>query len=45
MYSSDKLHQTGYISNPASKAKSIVLSEEGLREAERLFKARFAKRE
>ena len=32
------------ISNPASKAKSVVFTEEGLREAERLFKELFAAR-
>jgi uncharacterized protein DUF6429 len=32
-----RLHQKGYISNPASKARSVVFTDEGLREAERLF--------
>jgi hypothetical protein len=38
----DRLHAKGMISNPASKAKSVVFTEEGLREAERLFKELFA---
>jgi hypothetical protein len=32
------------ISNPASKAKSVVFTEEGRRKAERLFHALFARR-
>ncbi|MGH6884412.1 DUF6429 family protein [Hypericibacter sp.] len=39
----DRLHQKGYISNPASKAKSVEFSDDGLREAERLFRKLFAK--
>ena len=34
----DRLHRKGYISNPASKAKSVVFTDMGRREAERLFK-------
>lgn len=33
----DRLHQKGLISNPRSKAKSVVLSEDGLRQAEEAF--------
>jgi hypothetical protein len=40
----DRLHNKGMISNPASKAKSVVLTEEGRLEAERLFHALFARR-
>jgi hypothetical protein len=40
----ERLHEKGMISNPASKAKSVVFTEEGLREAERLFKELFAAR-
>ncbi len=40
----DRLHRKGMISNPASKAKSVVFTEEGQREAERLFRALFARR-
>lgn len=32
----NRLHAKGLISNPVSKAKSVVLTEEGLKEAERL---------
>jgi uncharacterized protein DUF6429 len=39
----ERLHQKGYISNPVSKAKSVVLTDEGLREAERLFKKLFTR--
>jgi hypothetical protein len=39
----DRLYEKGYISDPASRAKSVVFSDEGLREAERLFKKLFAK--
>jgi len=38
------LHDRGLISNPVGKAKSVVLTEEGLRESERLFKKLFTKR-
>ena len=40
----DRLHRKGMISNPASKAKLVVFTEEGRREAERLFHALFAPR-
>jgi len=36
-----RLHAKGYITDPVGKAKSVVFSEEGLREAERLFRERF----
>ena len=39
----ERLHQKGYISNPASRAKSVVLTDDGLREAERLFKRLFTR--
>jgi hypothetical protein len=39
----DRLHKKGYISNPKSKALSIVLSEEGLSRAKELFEKLFAK--
>ena len=38
----DRLHTKGFISDPVSKAKSVVFTEDGLREAERLFQALFA---
>ncbi len=39
----DRLHEKGMIGDPASKAKSVWLTEEGLAESERLFKAMFVK--
>jgi hypothetical protein len=39
-----RLHEKGYISDPVSKAKSVVLSEDGLKEAERLCQKLFGKR-
>ncbi|HLS67920.1 MAG TPA: DUF6429 family protein [Kiloniellales bacterium] len=40
----DRLHAKGFISNPATRNKSVVLSEEGLQEAERLHRALFGVR-
>ena len=40
----DRLHAKGLISNPRSKAKSVVLSEEGRARAEQLFNQLFARR-
>ena len=40
----DRLHHKGFILDPANKAKSVVLTEEGLREAERLCQALFMRR-
>jgi len=37
-----RLHQKGYISDPVSKAKSVLFTEEGARESERLFQVLFA---
>ncbi|MBY3063562.1 hypothetical protein HFO74_08945 [Rhizobium laguerreae] len=37
----DRLHQKDLIANPAGKAKSVVLSDEGLRRSEELFRALF----
>ena len=37
----DRLHARGYISDPKSKAKSVVLSEEGARRAHELFERHF----
>ena len=33
----DRLHERGYISDPKSKAKSVVLTENGAKKAEELF--------
>ena len=40
----ERLHEKGLISDPVGKAKSVVFTEEGLREAERLFRELFAAR-
>jgi hypothetical protein len=40
----NRLHEKGMISNPVGKAKSVVLTEDGEREAERLFYRMFGKR-
>ena len=40
----DRLHKKGLISDPVGKAKSVVLTEGGQREAERLFAQIFATR-
>ncbi|WP_353646020.1 DUF6429 family protein [Mesorhizobium sp. WSM2239] len=37
----DRLHQKGLIENPANKAKSVILTDEGLRRAESLFRTLF----
>ena len=39
----DRLHQKGFISDPVGKAKSVVLTDDGLRESERLFFKLFGK--
>ena len=40
----DRLHKKGLISDPVGRAKSVVFTEEGLHEAERLFRELFAAR-
>jgi hypothetical protein len=37
----NRLHRKGMIDNPVGKAKSVVLTDQGLAESERLFKALF----
>lgn len=37
----NRLHERGLIGDPVNKAKSVTLSDEGLREAERLFRQYF----
>jgi hypothetical protein len=39
----DRLHEKGLISDPRSKAKSVVLDPEGLKAAERAFAKLFGK--
>jgi hypothetical protein len=38
----DRLHSKGYISDPKSKAKSVVLSEEGEKRSRELFAKYFS---
>ncbi|MDP2859911.1 MAG: DUF6429 family protein [Bacillota bacterium] len=38
----NRLHQRGLISDPRGKAKSVVFTEEGLREARRLLEELFS---
>ena len=38
----DRLHKKGFISNPVSKTKSVVFTESGLRESQRLLAELFA---
>ncbi|RJF89936.1 hypothetical protein D3874_10115 [Oleomonas cavernae] len=40
----DRLHQKGFISAPASRTKSVILTEEGRREAERAFESLFTQK-
>ena len=37
----DRLHEKGYISDPKGKAKSVMVSEEGQRQAKELFERYF----
>jgi hypothetical protein len=39
----DRLHQRGWISNPATKAKSVVVSQEGQKRSRELFERHFLK--
>ena len=39
----NRLHDKGMIHNPVGKAKSVLLTEEGIAESERLFREMFAK--
>jgi hypothetical protein len=40
----NRLHAKGFISDPVSKAKSVILTDKGRRASERLFTRLFAKR-
>ncbi|MFA3918688.1 DUF6429 family protein [Ruegeria hyattellae] len=40
----DRLHHKGLILDPVGKAKSVVLTEEGLRRSEALFKELFERK-
>ena len=39
----NRLHEKGFISNPVSKAKSVVLTPEGCKRAKELFSKHFGK--
>lgn len=39
----DRLHRKGLIADPANKAKSVILSDEGLRRTEAAFRALFVR--
>jgi Domain of unknown function (DUF6429) len=41
--SMNRLHDRGFISDPVGNAKSVVLTDEGLCEPERLFRKLFAR--
>lgn len=41
----NRLHAKGYIGNPVGKAKSVVLTDEGIARSERLFRELFGKDE
>jgi hypothetical protein len=40
----DRLYEKGLIENPANKAKLVVLTSEGLRRSEELFRTLFTRR-
>jgi hypothetical protein len=40
----ERLHRKGMISDPVGKAKSVLFTEEGRRQAERLFRELFHRR-
>jgi hypothetical protein len=39
----DRLYEKGYISDPKSKAKSVIVTEDGISRSEELFRKYFAK--
>ena len=39
----DRLHESGYIDDPRSKAKSLLLTDEGVKRSKALFEKHFAK--
>lgn len=40
----DRLHASGYIDDPVSKAKSVILTDEGAERSKRLFEKHFSKK-
>ncbi|MFP4381954.1 MAG: DUF6429 family protein [Candidatus Sumerlaeia bacterium] len=41
----DRLHEKGYISDPKSKARSVILSEKGIAKSQELFEKYFGKKD
>ena len=41
----DRLHELGYIDDPKSKSKSVLLTQEGMRRSRELFDELFAQRD
>jgi Mn-dependent DtxR family transcriptional regulator len=39
----NRLHESGYIDDPVSKAKSVVLTDDGAERSRRLFEKHFMK--
>jgi len=39
----DRLHESGYIEDPRRKAKSVLLTDEGVKRSKALFEKHFAK--
>jgi len=39
----DRLHESGYIDDPRSKAKSVLLTDEAVKRSKALFEKHFAK--
>ncbi len=39
----DRLHESGYIHDPATKAKSVTLTDEGAERSKRLFEKHFTR--
>jgi hypothetical protein len=40
----NRLHEKGFIGDPVNRSKSVVFTEMGIAEAERLFKAQFVRK-
>ncbi|MCG6936893.1 MAG: DUF6429 family protein [Gammaproteobacteria bacterium] len=40
----NRLHEKGYISNPVGKAKSVIITKQGLQKSEEIFEKLFTKR-
>ena len=41
----ERLHSQGFITDPFGKAKSVMLTEDGMKQAKTLFRERFTRRE